>query len=252
LIAALPRWEIPLIRGLLFVASPRTGLCALTLIGCVAYAAPASAHKVVVYATAAASGKAIQGEVYFHGGAAAQHVQVTLVGPDDEVLARSTTDREGKFTFPIRVRSNYRVIADAGEGHRAEWTVSAEELADDLPPAGGVDRAGSAPPGDEKSAAPGAPETDATLQRPAGNPRAEGPIEEAPGRVSGTGPAGSRSVEDLHEEIEALARQIVALRTELNRYNDRIGLRDYLGGIGYILGIMGVVFYFLGVRRKER
>ena len=28
-------------------------------------------------------------------------------------------------------------------------------------------------------------------------------------------------------------------------------LQDIVGGVGYILGITGMLFYFLGIRRKE-
>ncbi|NQV23281.1 MAG: hypothetical protein HQ518_02845, partial [Rhodopirellula sp.] len=28
--------------------------------------------------------------------------------------------------------------------------------------------------------------------------------------------------------------------------------QDIIGGVGYILGLMGIVFYFLGVRRGDR
>ena len=49
-----------------------------------------------------------------------------------------------------------------------------------------------------------------------------------------------------------MARQLAGLRADLDRYKNELRLRDVLGGVGYILGIMGIVFYFLGVRRKEK
>ncbi|HOU21896.1 MAG TPA: hypothetical protein PKX16_06700 [Kiritimatiellia bacterium] len=54
----------------------------------------------------------------------------------------------------------------------------------------------------------------------------------------------------LQGELQALQKQIVELRRDLAARDDRTRLRDILGGIGYILGLMGLAFYFLGTRRK--
>jgi nickel transport protein len=43
--------------------------------------------------------------------------------------------------------------------------------------------------------------------------------------------------------------QIALLRAELQEFRHEIRVRDVLGGLGYIVGLMGVAFYFLGVRR---
>jgi len=48
----------------------------------------------------------------------------------------------------------------------------------------------------------------------------------------------------------AAIRQIALLRQELDRWEHTCRLRDVLGGIGYIFGIAGVAFYFLGRRRN--
>ena len=48
-----------------------------------------------------------------------------------------------------------------------------------------------------------------------------------------------------------LTAELAALRRELRQYEQRIRLRDVLGGIGYIVGMAGVAFYFLGVRRRQ-
>ena len=52
--------------------------------------------------------------------------------------------------------------------------------------------------------------------------------------------------------MESLRAEIVELRREFADYRNSTRLRDVLGGIGYILGLAGLAFYFLGVRRKER
>ena len=47
-----------------------------------------------------------------------------------------------------------------------------------------------------------------------------------------------------HERDPSLAEQ-------LDRLEDTIRLRDVFGGIGYILGITGIMFYFLGRRKAD-
>ena len=213
---------------------------------------PAFAHKVVVFATC--TGETIEGEVYFHGGTAARNVKVTLAGPEGQVLGETQTDEEGKFAFPVHFRCDHKVIADAGLGHGAEYTVPADELPESLPPPGGGDQPGGAQPeqadptalrqGDaETPTVPGASDLDAL-------PSASG--QEAAPRPPEEGPVVAPDRQDLKPEIEAIAHQLVALRRDLNEYENELRLRDVLGGLGYILGVMGVVFYFLGVRRKEK
>jgi len=46
-----------------------------------------------------------------------------------------------------------------------------------------------------------------------------------------------------------LESQIGQLRAELQEFKSEVRFRDVLGGIGYILGLMGVAFYVLGARK---
>ncbi len=57
----------------------------------------------------------------------------------------------------------------------------------------------------------------------------------------GDAPVSAASGED---PLEGIRHDLVRLRKQL-------WLRDVLGGLGYILGIAGIAFYFLGVRRKQ-
>lgn len=45
------------------------------------------------------------------------------------------------------------------------------------------------------------------------------------------------------EELGQLEQQIAELRAQLNGYEDKVRWHDVLGGIGYILGIMGIIGY---------
>ncbi len=51
---------------------------------------------------------------------------------------------------------------------------------------------------------------------------------------------------------EAVAKEIRPLREQLDQVESKIRLHDIVGGIGYIVGISGVAFYFLAMRKTER
>jgi nickel transport protein len=191
-------------------------ILAAALCGVPGLVRPAAAHKMYVFATV--RGEMIEGEVYYQGGDAAPDTQVAVIGPDGQTLDETVTDQEGRFRFEPRLRIDYRLAADAGFGHRAEYTVPAAELPPGLPPyvAG------------EPAAAPAATRGD----RPAEPPR-------APDSTRDGSPA----------EIEALTQQVVALRRDLDRWRAQLRMQDVLGGIGYILGLMGLASYLL---RKKR
>jgi len=194
-------------------------LIALLLLLC---QVPALAHKVNVFATV--EGRMIRGQVYFRGGGAAQNAKVQAFDPTGEKLGETATDPEGNFNLEARRRCDYRLVADAGEGHAGEYTIEASELPEDLP-------AGSSTA------------TAASGQQPA--------LPATPSVASA--PAAAADDARLKETIEtAVAKQVGLLRRDLERYQAQQTFRDILGGIGYIVGITGVLFYFLGVRKKAR
>lgn len=176
--------------------------------------AAASAHALNVFAYV--EGRTIQGEAYFRGRVPARNVEVRVLGPSGEELGRTTTDQEGKFVFEAQLRCDHKLLVDTGDGHGGEYTVAAAELPDDLPPPGRPAAAPSPQPAAAPSAAPQAPPGDARLAA----------------------------------KLDAVARQVVELRKQLDQYEQRTRLRDVLGGIGYIAGLAGLAYYFLGVRRR--
>jgi nickel transport protein len=229
----------------------RIELALLVVLGVAWFAEPAFAHKVVVFGTG--QGKAIEGEVYFHGGAPGRNVKVSLVDPDGRTVGVTTTDDEGRFRFPVQFRCDYKLIADAGEGHGAEYTVPADELPESLPPPG---EPGGSPGG---GAAEAKAATAAGHEQDAASPSLPGEEVSPPSSGKETAqsepnqtPIAGIDYGDLKAEIRALGKQLAALRSDLNKYENQTRFHDVLGSLGYIFGIMGVAFYFLGVRRKEK
>jgi nickel transport protein len=191
--------------------------------------ATVSAHKIVVFA--AVQGTSIEGEVYLQGGEPLANIALKILAPDGETLGETRTDAAGKFRYEPRLRCAHRVIADAGMGHQAEYIVPQEELPADLP----LQEVGES--------------------RAQETPGALGPHAKE-NHAHGGGPAHdsdsvSAADQDASAEIRALNQQIAALRVDLQRWKSRLRLQDIMGGIGYILGILGVWSYFFA-RRDSR
>jgi len=149
----------------------------------------------------------------------ARQAKVEALDPQGQKLGDTTTDDQGAFTYEARFCCDHRLVAKTSEGHAAECMVTAAELPRDLPTRDGVPA--NAPP--VAAANPPQPSADA--------------------------PDDAR----LKKLIEqAVARQVAPLQRELREYRDRTRFTDVVGGIGYILGITGILFYLLGVRKKGR
>ncbi|MBT3360283.1 MAG: carboxypeptidase regulatory-like domain-containing protein [Rhodospirillales bacterium] len=180
------------------------------------WAPSASAHKLSLFAMA--EGTEIVGKVAFAGGAPATGAKVRIEGPDGTVLHTVAVDAEGTFRFQVTQRMDHVVVADTGDGHAERAEVHWENFPDSLPMAKGR----IAIEGDGDHAHEHAHTDDQTAQH-----------------------------QGTTDQIEkAIARQIGPLRMELAAYQDEIRFRDVIGGVGYIVGIAGLLAWF-HTRRKR-
>jgi nickel transport protein len=119
---------------------------ALTLAGCCLIlcltAVPVWAHGVDLFARV--EGTNIIGSLLYPDGTPIASAPVRAFAPAGELLAETTTDDTGHFSLPITSITDHRILGDAGEGHRAEYTVRASELPESLTPAGSASTPGAA------------------------------------------------------------------------------------------------------------
>lgn len=172
--------------------------------------APAMAHRLQIFAFV--DGDRIEGSAYFAGGAAAPGARIQVLDAQGRPLTELTPDPSGAFSYQAQTAEDHMVVAEIGDGHRAEWRIRASELA------------------------PGFPGTSVP-------------------REPGTTPLPSRAPAkeaDLRVLVEqAVARQIRPLREELAAAQGRATLRDLLGGIGYILGLLGLLVWWRSRRASS-
>lgn len=192
-------------------SSSRALLAVLLLAG------TAWAHRVHIFAVV--DGRRVLCQGYF---ASRKHptknCRIDVLLPDGAALTRGRTNDKGEFTFEATRRADLKIVLNAGSGHRAEWTVRASELPADLP-------AG------------------------AGSAVAE-PVRDS--GVPSTARASGAAVDEAR--VKAIVRsvvqpQILELRAEIKAAEQKgPGLTEIIGGIGYIVGIAGVVMYARAAR----
>lgn len=194
-----------------------------------AAASPVFAHKLKVFAYAA--GDRIEGTAYFAGGGAASGASILIQDATGRTLAELAPSKDGSFSYAAKAPTDHVVIAESGDGHRAEWQVTADELAPAFetgPTAGPSGQTAASRP------APIANESERDADQgtgTSGTPAAQAHLQSAVDR------------ETLAAIELAVARQVRPLREQLERSEDKAQLRDILGGIGYIIGLTGFALW---------
>ncbi len=183
------------------------------------------AHSMDVFASV--EGKTIQGKAHYHDGTPAKNCAVTAFDPSGKEIGRSKTDQQGKFTLEARFRCDYRLLVDAGDGHGGQYTISASVLPANLPA-----------PGTSAVSQPAKSDHESDHQH----------LHSSPADAAA---ADTRLQQTMLAEIHA---DVDALQEQLNDYEHRLRFRDILGGIGFIVGIVGVAcaYYYRGLLQKVR
>ena len=210
-------------QSLFFCFLLSTSVCIILLTA----ASPALAHRVLVFALA--EGDTIHTESKFVGSGPVQKGEVKVQDKKTgKVLLTGTTDEKGKFSFKIppeavSERLDLLIIVGASLGHQGEWLLKADSY---LPKTGIM--------------ATAAPEAD---------------IPVAPS-ASGAGTPGAKVTVDqqaLEEAVnKVLERQLAPIKEMLTDLTvRRRTFPEIIGGLGYIIGIFGVVAYFMSKKQPK-
>jgi nickel transport protein len=197
----------------------RDGVFALVL----ALTAPAAlAHNVVLAVWP--TGDVIEGEVGLSSGELAEAgTVVRVLAPNGEELGTTEVDADGLFRFAPTAPVPHRFVADLGQGHVAETTLAVDEL-----PAGAV-TARNPSPGTAQAATVAATAADAAAN--AASPALD-----------------ARELEAL--VAAAVQRELAPLKRQLAAREQKADLQALIGGIGYICGIFGLLFFVHARRRR--
>lgn len=165
--------------------------------------ATAEAHLLKLFAYV--EGNTIHGSTYFAGGAAVAGATITITSATDKVENNLKSDAKGEFSFTIRSPTDYRIVANTGDGHQAEWLIKTDTF--------------TPTPDNRDNALPPSPPS-----------------------ASSTSGQTEQQFAQLVEQ--AVAKQIGPLRESLQRNSDRARFSDILGGIGFIFGLAGVALWW--------
>jgi nickel transport protein len=173
----------------------------------------AGAHRVNIFAWV--EGDTVLVECKYPDGREVYEGVIRVLDSAGKELLNGKTNTKGEFSFKAPQQDDLTIVLEAGMGHRADWPLSKQDLA----PAG-------------ESAVSSAPAPKAEAPPPAAK-------ESAPGAASPL-PAG------IDQAIEkALDKKLApVLRMLAEMHEQKVRLTDVLGGIGYIIGLVGVAAYF--------
>jgi len=184
----------------------------------------AAAHKVTVFAWV--EDDTVHTESKFSGGRHAKNSEIVVFGTEENELVRGLTDDQGAFSFKIPQKTSLRVVLKAGMGHQAEWMIPAEEVG------------GDAPAKQNTEPAP------ASVSLPAVKSPDPPALTEALPQISKA---------DIRMAVEeALDKKLTPLMKMLRASQEqKPSLTDILGGIGYIIGLIGIAAYFNSKRKTD-
>jgi len=182
-------------------------------------AGPASAHKAMIFAWM--DGNTVYTESKFSGGRRVKGGEVTVYDLDGNQLLKGKTNNKGEFSFKVTKKTGMKIVLMAGMGHRGEWTVPLDEIQ-----------------------AVGAGETVTAVSKVTDVEKPEKQARTAP--VSGVSPDEIRMA--VEKALDRKLKPVLKMLVESKEQGPSV--TEILGGIGYILGLMGVAAYF-NYRRKS-
>jgi nickel transport protein len=188
---------------------------------------PAHAHKVTIFAWV--EGDMVHTQSKFSGGRRVKNAPVEVYDAQGKKLLEGRTDERGQFAFKSPGKGPLRIVLIAAMGHKAHWTLSAKELAESAdtpePATAGIPSAGA---GTDSSSPP----TSATAETKVPAADVQAAVQEA-----------------VEKALDKKLKPVIELLVDAQ--NPDPSFRDIMGGIGYILGLVGVGAYF-NFRRKSK
>ena len=165
---------------------------------------PAMSHRLIIFPSF--QHNAIHIETYFPGGDKARQAKVLVRDHNGKVVAKGITDDKGTFSFTPSAPGTYDIFVDAGLGHGAKTSITV---------------------GENESAIKG--------QKTEGQKKT---------RESGHSSTDMGDVSHAcmtRDEMKGLLAPLVSEIELLRRSQERVRIRDVIGGIGYVLGIFGII-----------
>jgi nickel transport protein len=177
------------------------------------------AHKVNIFAWV--DSDTIYTESYFHDGEFVRNGKIEVRNSSGEVVHKGVTDENGKHHFKIPLIDTLTLILDTSMGHRATLELSADELKDFYGSGKGESR-----------------ESDKSFHELEANDNSN---------YQNVDIDDIRAVvrDEVSRQLKPIKRDIAELKAKR-----RMSAQEIFAGIGYLLGLMGIVMYFKSKGKK--
>jgi nickel transport protein len=213
-------------------------LLCLTMLGLCLASNQAQAHKVNVFAYVEGDRVVVEG--YFSASVKAQGCTVEVLDESGKRLQEGRTDPKGVYSFKLAdlpaFTGGLKIVLDVGEGHKAEYLLDAS----DIPGSRAKNASSREQP--SKSEPPKNQSLKATTP----------PVISATQIVDQTALAAALEAV-LDKRLEPIVRMLG--KQEKLLLEQKYGgpkMSDIIGGIGWIMGIVGLAAYFLSRNRSAK
>lgn len=199
-------------------------LCSLIFLFCIIN--KAYAHKVNIYAYA--EDGVIYSESYFVDGSKCKNSILEVFDEKNKTkLLEGKTDDEGKFSFKIPKTTSIKLVLHASMGHQAEFIIGEDEVREAM----GIKSQKSKESESKK------------IQR------VEKEEHKAP--TQGTQTLNYSNIEEIVENaIDKKLQPVMKMLIKIQEESGRPGITEIIGGIGYIIGILGIISYYKAKKKK--
>jgi nickel transport protein len=190
------------------------------------------AHKVNVFAYV--EGDTVIVEGYFSGKVKAQNSVVEVLDSDGKKILEGETDEKGIWRFKLAdlppIKGDIKIVLEGGMGHKADFTLSQADLL------GSTQNTSAPQPKNEETKIAGPP---LAAAQPSVQVQDLALLQKV--------------VEDaLDQKIQPLVKMLANQQKMLMEQKDKgPTITEIIGGVGWILGIVGVAGYFMGRSRKR-
>lgn len=192
-------------------------------------ASNALAHNVTIFAWV--EGDTVYTESKFSGGRKAKDAPIEVYDKAGNKLITGKTDENGEYSFKLPKKEELKVVLLAGMGHGNEWIITSEDIAEAQADSSDTSQPSAALP--EKN-------TTATNSNLPQTPNSS---------AASTTPETNAALEKiLDQKLAPLLKKLSHLEA---KQKEDTGFTEIIGGIGYILGLMGLAT-FIHCRNKMK
>lgn len=188
----------------------------------------ALAHRAMIFAWV--DGDTIHTQCKLSGGKKVKGGDVIVFDPEDVLLLEGKTDENGMFSFRIPQRTELKIVLKASMGHQAEWTIRSEEFM-------------ATDPENNTSETVKAASVDKNL-----DPKGVETNEKA-SELKNEGLEKEKIKKIIDASLDRKLAPVMDMMTKT--YNQGPGLTEIMGGIGYIVGLVGIALYFSNRRKRD-